>query len=192
MKAPCLTVIGVWAERSWDVSVRYGVTCRSLTNSLLKLGGGEPACRRGSAVPSRLTCGYGRKPGLTCFFDLPSVVIGSHAFEVSRVHVRVTPPPAATASVPPSTCHLTRRARSARQPRAVVAGTPAVPDRLGRQAAPARGRRPALGRTSPAASPNRPRRARRAGCWMNSSILPRSSPQRLLGVAARHAGVSAT
>ena len=93
MKAPCLTVIGVWAERSWDVSVRYGVTCRSLTNSRLKLGGGEPACRRGSAVPSRLTCGYGRKPGLTCFFDLPSVVIGSHAFEVSRVTSASRPHP---------------------------------------------------------------------------------------------------
>ena len=27
MKALFLTVIGAWAESSWDVSVRYGVTC---------------------------------------------------------------------------------------------------------------------------------------------------------------------
>ena len=31
VKTPSLTVIGVSAERSWDVSVRYGVTCVALS-----------------------------------------------------------------------------------------------------------------------------------------------------------------
>ena len=36
-------------------------------------------------MPSRLTCGYGQNPCLTCLFGLPSVGTVSHAFEVSRV-----------------------------------------------------------------------------------------------------------